>query len=60
MHQETAMNKPFIDQATRDLIAKWLAMHGGDAEALARWMTTLPGARFSRKTSRELIQQALS
>jgi hypothetical protein len=54
------MNKPFIDQATRDLIAKWLAMHGGDAEALARWMTTLPGARFSRKTSRELIQQALS
>ena len=27
-----------MDQATREMLTKWLAMHSGDREGLARWM----------------------
>lgn len=50
----------FIDAATRQFIRSVLDDHGGDIEAAARWIAGLPGASFSRRTARQLIQAALA
>ncbi len=48
----------YIEETTRVVVAKWLAMHNGDREALARWMARLPGGAFGIKTARQLIEAA--
>lgn len=50
----------FICDATRQCVKSWLAMHNGNAESLARWMTRLPGRPFGMKTARALIAAVLA
>lgn len=47
-----------MDNATKEMIKGWIAIHGGDTEALARWMRDNLNLGCGIKACRAMIAEA--